>query len=59
MGLEILYILIPVSMSLAILGLIFFLWANHSGQFDDLSTPAIKILDDEDLERISSTGEER
>ncbi|MEK7990557.1 MAG: cbb3-type cytochrome oxidase assembly protein CcoS [Thiotrichaceae bacterium] len=45
---EILFLLIPIS--LVIIGLIIwmFLWAIHSGQFDDLEGPAHQILMDKD-----------
>jgi cbb3-type cytochrome oxidase maturation protein len=47
MGLDILYLLIPVSIALALAALALFIWAIHSGQFDDLETPAIRILFDD------------
>src|SRR5262245_28380477 len=47
MGLEVLYVLIPVSVLLALGALVLFLWAIQSGQFDDLETPAIRILFDD------------
>ena len=48
MGLEVLYLLIPVSLLLALAALALFIWAIHTGQFDDLETPAIRILSDEE-----------
>ncbi|MCX6128665.1 MAG: cbb3-type cytochrome oxidase assembly protein CcoS [Proteobacteria bacterium] len=48
---EILYVLIAISLTMASLGLLSFLWANASGQFLDLKGPAEKILYD-DHERI-------
>lgn len=47
MGLEILLLLIPVTFFLALLGLGLFLWAIHSGQLDDLETPAIRAIFDD------------
>ena len=47
MGLEVLYLLIPASFALALVALAFFLWAIRAGQFDDLETPAIRMLADE------------
>jgi cbb3-type cytochrome oxidase maturation protein len=44
MGLEILYLLIPTTFLLAIIALGLFIWAIHSGQYDDLETPAIRLL---------------
>jgi len=48
MGLEVLYLLIPATFVLAAVSLALFVWAIHAGQFDDLDTPAIRILFDED-----------
>ena len=44
MGLDVLLLLIPVSFFMALVALGVFLWANHSGQFDDLDTPAIRVV---------------
>ena len=46
---EILYTLVPLAIALAGLGLLGFIWAARQGQYDDLETPAQKILID-DLE---------
>jgi cbb3-type cytochrome oxidase maturation protein len=48
MGLEALYLLIPVSVLLAAVSLALFVWAMLTGQFDDLETPALRVLFDED-----------
>lgn len=39
--------LIPVALFLALLGLVAFLWALRSGQYDDLDGAANRILFDE------------
>jgi cbb3-type cytochrome oxidase maturation protein len=44
----ILYMLIPLSVALAIVIGACFWWASASGQFDDLEGPAHRILDDDD-----------
>ncbi len=44
---NILIILVPLALLLGGTFLGYFLWANHRGQFDDLETPAIKILNDD------------
>lgn len=45
----VLYIVIPIALALAGAGLAAFLWAVRRGQFDDLDTPAMRVLfDDED-----------
>ena len=40
--------LIPLSMGLLILAVAAFVWAVKRGQFDDLDTPALDILEDDD-----------
>ena len=46
----IIYLLIGVSVVIAIVFLSFFLWASKTGQFDDDYTPSVRILfDDEPL----------
>lgn len=45
---EALLMLIPVALVLGLLGLVAFLWALRSGQFDDLDGAAHRILFDED-----------
>jgi cbb3-type cytochrome oxidase maturation protein len=40
--------LIPISLGLGLLGLAAFLWALHSGQYEDLDGAAERILYDED-----------
>ena len=42
---EIIYILIPISILLAGGAIWGFFWAVKSGQFDDLDSPALDILD--------------
>ena len=41
---EVLFLLIGASLSLALLFLLCFILAVRSGQFEDLDTPAVKIL---------------
>ncbi|MEO0559488.1 MAG: cbb3-type cytochrome oxidase assembly protein CcoS [Bacteroidota bacterium] len=46
---NVLYILVPLALVLALLGVAAFRWAVRDGQFDDVETPALRILlDDED-----------
>ncbi len=46
---DVLLWLIPAALALGLLGLVAFLWALKSGQFDDLDGAASRILfDDED-----------
>ena len=45
----VIYLLIGVSIVLAIVFLSFFLWASKSGQFDDDYTPSIRMLFDDEI----------
>jgi cbb3-type cytochrome oxidase maturation protein len=46
--LSILFALIPLALVLLAFAVWAFFWAVRSGQFDDLETPAVQILLDED-----------
>ena len=50
---SILLMLIPISMVLFGLAVAAFIWAVKRGQFDDLDTPALDILDDNDRPRTA------
>ena len=52
---NILYLLIGVSLLAALVFLGLFIWAVRSGQYDDTTTPGIRVLFDEDEE--STSGE--
>ena len=45
---DILYFLIPLGLLLLGLAVWAFFWAVGSGQFDDLETPAIRVVMDDD-----------
>jgi cbb3-type cytochrome oxidase maturation protein len=45
----VIYVLLPVAIALAIAAVAGFIWAVRQGQYDDLDTPAVRALfDDED-----------
>jgi cbb3-type cytochrome oxidase maturation protein len=45
----ILFVLVPLAIMLLALAIWAFFWAVRTGQFDDLDTPAVRILlDDQD-----------
>ena len=48
---NVLFLLIPVSLILLVLAVAVFFWAVRSGQFDDLETPAYRVLMDTDEAR--------
>lgn len=43
----ILYFLVPIALILAASAVFAFRWAVQDSQFDDLDSPAVRILDDE------------
>ena len=45
---SILYVLIPLALLLLGLAVWAFFWAVGSGQFDDLDTPAMRVVMDDD-----------
>lgn len=48
---ELVFFLLPLSLLLATLAVVAFVWATRSGQFDDLETPAQRMLIDEEYEK--------
>jgi len=54
----VMYVLLPAALLFAVAAVAVFVWAARSGQFDDLETPAMRILgDDEAPPRGSDTPE--
>jgi cbb3-type cytochrome oxidase maturation protein len=43
----VIFILIPLSMLIAVCFLTAFIWAVRSGQYEDTATPAMRLLADE------------
>ncbi|NBB92258.1 MAG: cbb3-type cytochrome oxidase assembly protein CcoS [Gammaproteobacteria bacterium] len=56
---NIIYVLIPLSVLLMLLAIGAFFWAIRNDQFDDLDTPALDILDEDDDPPGESSGDER
>ena len=44
---SVIYIVLPLALIMAALGLWAFIWAVRGGQMDDLETPAIRMLHDD------------
>ena len=55
---EIVLILVPASLLLALVAILGFIWAVKRGQFQDLRTPAMRILFDEEPPTTGSEEEE-
>jgi cbb3-type cytochrome oxidase maturation protein len=45
---ELILVLLPFALLFAGIALALFVWAAQSGQFDDLETPAVRILFDDE-----------
>ena len=60
---EIIFVLLPLSICLAVFALGGYLWSVHNGQLDDLETPAMRaIFDDQELKKpaeLVNLSEER
>jgi cbb3-type cytochrome oxidase maturation protein len=53
---SVIFVLLPLALLLAGVALLVFVWAARTGQFDDLETPALRILH-EDAE-VDGSAEE-
>jgi cbb3-type cytochrome oxidase maturation protein len=50
---SVLYLLIPLALVLVIVFVIAYVWSSRTGQFDDLTTPALRaLLDDEPRSKV-------
>lgn len=54
---NILLVLIPISLILLGFAVWALVWAVRKGQFDDLDTPALAVLADDDLHTAKHSGE--
>ena len=48
---NVLLYLLPMALGLGLAGLIAFMWALRTGQFNDVDGAALRVLTDEDLPR--------
>ena len=47
----VLYVIFPLALIVAAIAVGAFIWAARAGQFDDMDTPAMRMLHDQDPER--------
>ena len=47
---SVIYIVLPLALLIAIVAVIAYIWAVRSGQYDDLDTPAMQVLHEDDDE---------
>ena len=52
---SVLYILVPAALLVVIGAIAAFLWAARRGQFDDVTTPAIRAIQDDEAPRDPGT----
>jgi cbb3-type cytochrome oxidase maturation protein len=52
---ETIFVLLPLALLIAAIATGFFVWAARSGQFDDLETPPVRILFDDEAPRPAPT----
>lgn len=48
---DVLIILVPLAIGLGAVGLVAFIWALRSGQFEDVDGAALRVLSDDDVEK--------
>ncbi|HSU38072.1 MAG TPA: cbb3-type cytochrome oxidase assembly protein CcoS [Polyangiaceae bacterium] len=53
----VLFVVLPLAVLLSGLAALAFVWATRRGQFDDLETPALRLLTDELEERRATAPE--
>jgi cbb3-type cytochrome oxidase maturation protein len=54
----IVFVLLPISLALAAIALCAYFWGVRNGQFDDLETPALRILFDDEQEPVKPVNKE-
>lgn len=48
---DVLIILVPLAIGLGMIGLVAFIWALRTGQFDDVDGAALRVLSDDDTDK--------
>ncbi|MCU0648448.1 MAG: cbb3-type cytochrome oxidase assembly protein CcoS [Gemmatimonadaceae bacterium] len=56
---NVLYIVVPLALLTVIGAVVAFSWATKSGQFDDLDTPSVRVLHDDEGVRPAVRAEGR
>ncbi len=51
---SIVYIVLPLALAIVFGAALAFVWASRRGQFDDLETPAMRMLHDDEVVRADS-----
>ena len=53
---SILYLVLPLALVIVAAAVVAFSWAARRGQFDDLETPALRMLHDDDGSAVRRPG---
>ncbi|MEO7458094.1 MAG: cbb3-type cytochrome oxidase assembly protein CcoS [Gemmatimonadaceae bacterium] len=48
---SVLFIVVPLALGVVLVAVVAYVWSARSGQFDDLDTPAMRMLHDEEQVR--------
>lgn len=51
---SVIYIVLPVALVVVAIAVVAYVWAAKRGQFDDLTTPAIRMLNDDAPARVEA-----
>ncbi len=45
---SVIYVVLPLALGIVLVAVLGYVWAARRGQFDDLDTPALRVLHDDD-----------
>lgn len=51
---SVLFVILPLALLASAVAVLAFVWASRSGQLDDLTTPALRAIEDDDRPRTSA-----
>jgi len=55
---SVVFIVFPLALVIAAIAVLAFIWATRSGQFDDMDTPAMRMLHDDEQSTAGPGGQE-
>jgi cbb3-type cytochrome oxidase maturation protein len=53
---SVVYLVLPLALLVVFAAVIAFVWSARSGQFDDLDTPAVRVLLDDEVGRVDRSS---
>jgi cbb3-type cytochrome oxidase maturation protein len=56
---SVVFIVFPLALLIAAIAVLAFIWATRSGQFDDMDTPAMRMLHDDERSTVDSDRQEQ